>query len=112
MSPYGIMPRIVVPVLVGGLFYLIAHYVFSDPEATYYGISIAAVSGGILMLQYVFQRFPGTLTRVSIPFLAGAVFYLTAHYGFSYSNAAHFGVLIAVCSGGYTILLYLFEWLG
>ena len=52
-ASYGLMSRILGPILVGGLYYLIAHYVFSDPGAKDYGIWITAGSGGILILQYL-----------------------------------------------------------
>jgi hypothetical protein len=51
--------RVLVPVLVGGLYYLIAHYWFSYSDAARNGVLITVVAGGGLILQYIFKRFRG-----------------------------------------------------
>lgn len=108
-ASYGLMPRILVPILAGGSYYLIAKYVFSDPDAAPYGIWITVGSGAFLILEYLFQKFRGIVPRILIPILAGALFYLIAHFVFSYSYAARFGIIIAAASGGLFIFQYLSE---
>jgi hypothetical protein len=109
VGSYGLMLRILGSILVGGLYYLIAHYVFSDPDAEVYGISITAVAGGFSILQYLSQRFRGLVPRIVIPILAGGLFYLIAHYGFSYSYAARMGIIITAASGLFFIFQYILE---
>jgi len=105
----GLMPRILMSILAGGVFYLIAHYVFSYRFAKGYGIYIAAVSGGFSILQNLSQRFRGLVPRIVIPILAGGLFYLIAHYGFSYSYAAGMGITITVASGLFFVFQYILE---
>jgi hypothetical protein len=108
-SPYGLMPRILLPVMGGGVYYLIAHYGFSDPDARGYAISITVGSGGPLIFEYLFQRSHGLTPRIVISILAGALFYLIAHYVFSYRYAERSGIAITVALGGLAILDLLFK---
>jgi len=106
-ASYRLILRILGSILVGGLYYLIAHYVYSDSDAEVYGIWIAAGSSGILILQYLFQKFRGMIPRILISILAGGLFYLIAHFVFSYRYADSYGILIAVVSIGFVISQYL-----
>jgi hypothetical protein len=106
---HGMVPRVLISILAGGLFYLIAHDVFSYRHAKYFGILIAAVLGGFAILQYLSQRLRGITPKILIPILGGALFYLIAQYVFSYSDAARVGIVITAASGGFFIFKYLLE---
>jgi hypothetical protein len=54
---YGLAPRVLVPILGGGIVYLVAHYIFSEPRAALYAWSIAGASGIVLILQYAWLEY-------------------------------------------------------
>jgi energy-converting hydrogenase Eha subunit G len=109
MRPPGLIPRIVLPIAAGGIYFLIAHYEALEPDARRHAILITMVLGVYGVLQYLFQQFHRIMPRVVITITAGGLFYLIAHYAFSYRYAESLGIMIIGALAWVVILEGLFK---
>ena|ERR1700733_12130302 len=106
-ASYRLTPRILVPTLGGGLYFVIAHYVFSYSDAGRDAVAALGATCIFLILQYLFQRFPSLMVRVLITILAAGLTFLIAHFVFSYSDAARLGIIVALASIGFILFPFL-----
>ena len=105
----GLIPRILLCIAGGGVYYLIAHYADLEPDAGHHATLMAVALSTYGILQYALLKFDQIVPRVIISIVAGGLCYSVARYVFSYPFAGRLGIVIFLAIGSVIILEALFR---
>lgn len=105
----GLIPRILLCIAGGGVYYLIARYAALEPDAGHHATLMAVALSAYGILQYAFLKFDQIAPRLVISIVTGGLCYLVARYVFSYPSAGRLGIVIFLAIDSVIILEALFR---
>jgi|ERR1700686_5326489 hypothetical protein len=103
--------RVLGPALIaGGLYYyyLVAYDARSYSYAADHALQIAVLPATVFVPRYIRITLR---VLIIVPALMGALYYLIAHYAFSYPHAARIGLGITVMAAALLAVMYFFQWI-